>query len=44
MVYKVNEFVQDAVSMRITPFMLDNYSQEFEEIKAIFTFGKGFVS
>jgi len=30
--YRVDEFVQDAVSLRITPFMLDSYANEYEEI------------
>ncbi|KAJ4483397.1 rab-GTPase-TBC domain-containing protein [Lentinula aciculospora] len=30
--YQVNEFVNDAVSLRITPFMLDSYSHEYEEM------------
>ncbi|KAH9858606.1 RabGAP/TBC [Lenzites betulinus] len=30
--YRVNEFVQDATSLRITPFMLDNYAREYEEL------------
>ncbi|KIK67395.1 hypothetical protein GYMLUDRAFT_37508 [Collybiopsis luxurians FD-317 M1] len=29
--YRVDEFVNDAVSLRITPFMLDSYSHEYEE-------------
>ncbi|KAF7376169.1 GTPase-activating protein GYP5 [Mycena sanguinolenta] len=29
--YRVDEFVQDAVSLRITPFMLDAYAREYEE-------------
>ncbi|KAF9268891.1 RabGAP/TBC [Marasmius fiardii PR-910] len=29
--YKVDEFVDDAVAMRITPFMLDSYSHEYDE-------------
>lgn len=28
----MDEFVQDAVSLRITPFMLDSYAHEYEEI------------
>jgi len=31
-VYKVDEFVQDAISLRITPFMLDSYSHEYEDL------------
>lgn len=31
-VYRVDEFVQDAVSLKITPFMLDSYAQEYAEI------------
>ena len=30
--YRVDEFVQDALSLRITPFMLDNYAREYEEL------------
>lgn len=30
--YKVDEFVSDAVSLRITPFMLDSYSREYEDM------------
>ncbi|KAJ7703168.1 rab-GTPase-TBC domain-containing protein [Mycena rosella] len=30
--YRVNEFVQDAVSLRITPFMLDAYRHEYEDL------------
>ena len=30
--YRVDEFVQDAVSLRITPFMLDSYAREYEEL------------
>lgn len=30
--YRVDEFVQDAISLRITPFMLDNYAHEYEEL------------
>lgn len=30
--YRVDEFVQDAVSLRITPFMLDSYAHEYEEM------------
>ncbi|CAA7261604.1 unnamed protein product [Cyclocybe aegerita] len=30
--YKVDEFVQDAASLRITPFMLDCYRHEYEDI------------
>lgn len=30
--YRVDEFVQDAVSLRITPFMLDAYSHEYEDL------------
>ncbi|KAJ6499274.1 rab-GTPase-TBC domain-containing protein [Mycena sanguinolenta] len=29
--YRVDDFVQDAVSLRITPFMLDAYAREYEE-------------
>ncbi|GBE81076.1 hypothetical protein SCP_0308010 [Sparassis crispa] len=29
--YKVDEFVQDAMSLKITPFMLDSYTREYEE-------------
>ena len=30
--YKVDEFVQDAAALRITPFMLDSYRHEFEDL------------
>ena len=30
--YRVDEFVQDAMGLRITPFMLDNYAHEYEEL------------
>ncbi|KAF9071745.1 rab-GTPase-TBC domain-containing protein [Rhodocollybia butyracea] len=30
--YRVNEFVNDAVSLRITPFLLDSYSREYEDM------------
>ncbi|KAJ3859682.1 rab-GTPase-TBC domain-containing protein [Lentinula novae-zelandiae] len=30
--YQVNEFVNDAVSLRITAFMLDSYSHEYEDM------------
>ncbi|OBZ66581.1 GTPase-activating protein GYP5 [Grifola frondosa] len=30
--YKVDEFVQDAVSLKITPFMLDTYAHEYDEL------------
>jgi hypothetical protein len=30
--YRVDEFVQDAVSLRITPFMLDAYAREYEDL------------
>ncbi|KAF8210302.1 rab-GTPase-TBC domain-containing protein, partial [Mycena galopus ATCC 62051] len=30
--YRVDEFVQDAVSLRITPFMLDSYAHEYEDL------------
>ena len=30
--YRVDEFVQDAISLRITPFMLDNYAREYEDL------------
>lgn len=30
--YRVDDFVNDAMSMRITPFMLDSYSHEYQEI------------
>ena len=28
----MDEFVQDAISLRITPFMLDNYAHEYEDL------------
>lgn len=30
--YRVDEFVQDAVSLKITPFMLDSYAHEYEDL------------
>ncbi|KDQ53505.1 hypothetical protein JAAARDRAFT_80643 [Jaapia argillacea MUCL 33604] len=30
--YDVDQFVQDAVSLRITPFMLDSYAHEYEDM------------
>ena len=30
--YRVDEFVHDAISVRITPFMLDSYSHEYQEM------------
>lgn len=30
--YKVNEFVRDAVGLRITPFMLDAYAREYTDM------------
>ncbi|KAI0766833.1 rab-GTPase-TBC domain-containing protein [Trametes elegans] len=30
--YRVDEFVQDAMSLRITPFMLDSYAHEYEDL------------
>ncbi|KAI0780331.1 RabGAP/TBC [Fomes fomentarius] len=30
--YRVDEFVQDAFSLRISPFMLDNYAHEYEDL------------
>jgi hypothetical protein len=30
--YRVDEFVQDAFSLRITPFMLDSYAHEYEDL------------
>lgn len=32
MKYRVDEFVQDAFSLRISPFMLDNYAHEYEDL------------
>ncbi|EGN99714.1 hypothetical protein SERLA73DRAFT_179863 [Serpula lacrymans var. lacrymans S7.3] len=29
--YRVDEFVQDAISLKVTPFMLDAYSHEYED-------------
>lgn len=31
-VYRVDDFVQDALSLKITPFMLDSYAHEYEEL------------
>jgi hypothetical protein len=33
--YNVDQFVQDAVELKITPFMLDTYAHEYEEIVRI---------
>ena len=30
--YKVDEFVQEAVALHITPFMLDSYRHEYEDM------------
>lgn len=30
--YRVDDFVNDAMSMRITPFMLDSYTHEYTEM------------
>jgi ecotropic viral integration site 5 protein len=30
--YAIDQFVQDAVSMNITPFMLDQYATEYTEL------------
>lgn len=30
--YRGDKFVQDAVNLRITPFMLDSYAREYEEL------------
>ena len=30
--YRVDEFVQDSLSVKITPFMLDSYAHEYEEL------------
>lgn len=30
--YLVDEFVQDAVKVKITPFMLDAYAHEYEDL------------
>jgi len=30
--YRVDDFVQDAVSLKITPFMLDSYAREYEDL------------
>jgi hypothetical protein len=30
--YRVDDFVNDAMSLRITPFMLDSYSHEYHEM------------
>ncbi|KIP08382.1 hypothetical protein PHLGIDRAFT_104314 [Phlebiopsis gigantea 11061_1 CR5-6] len=31
-IYDIDQYVQDAVSMSITPFMLDQYANEYEEL------------
>jgi len=33
--YNIDQFVQDAVELKITPFMLDTYAHEYEEIVRI---------
>jgi hypothetical protein len=30
--YRVDDFVNDAMSIRITPFMLDSYNREYQEM------------
>jgi len=30
--YRIDDFVNDAMSMRITPFMLDAYNHEYQEM------------
>ena len=30
--YRVDDFVSDAMSLRITPFMLDSYNHEYQEM------------
>jgi ecotropic viral integration site 5 protein len=30
--YRVDDFVEDAFALRITPFMLDGYAQEYQEM------------
>ena len=30
--YRVDDFVKDAMSLRITPFMLDSYNHEYHEM------------
>ncbi|PIL33862.1 hypothetical protein GSI_03568 [Ganoderma sinense ZZ0214-1] len=30
--YRVDELIRDAISLRITPFMLDNYAHEYEDL------------
>jgi hypothetical protein len=30
--YRVDEFVQDAIALKITPFMLDAYIHEYNEM------------
>jgi hypothetical protein len=30
--YRVDDFVNDAMSLRITPFMLDSYNNEYHEM------------
>jgi hypothetical protein len=30
--YRVDDFVKDAMTLRITPFMLDSYSHEYHEM------------
>lgn len=30
--YDIDQYVQDAISMSITPFMLDQYASEYDEL------------
>jgi predicted lipoprotein len=30
--YNVDDYVDDAIALRITPFMLDSYAREYEEM------------
>ena len=30
--YRVDDFVEDAFAVKITPFMLDNYASEYTEL------------
>lgn len=33
--YRVDDFVNDAMSLRITPFMLDSYNHEYQEMMRV---------
>lgn len=33
--YRANEFVQDAFSVRITPFLLDTFANEWQDLRRV---------